>query len=57
MEDIVNDLARTRTIEEEGYCGEHNSLADYAQELTAESTTTPDNLADYIDYEWMAHDT
>lgn len=40
----------------ENYSGCHQSLADYAQELTEETTTIPDLLRHYIDYEAMARD-
>ena len=38
------------------YAGEYESVADFARELTEQSTKIPDNLAYYIDYERMAHD-
>ena len=38
---------------EENYCGCHSSLADYAQELTEQTSEIPENLAFYIDYERM----
>ena len=39
------------------YAGEYNSLADYAEELTAQTgETIPERLAPYIDYKAMAHD-
>jgi len=40
----------------ENHAGECESLADFAQELTEESTKIPKNLAFYIDYEAMAKD-
>jgi len=40
----------------ENYVGMHESLEDYARELTEECYTIPDNLAHYIDYEAMARD-
>jgi len=52
----VNDLDRARELAEEGYCGCHSSLADYAQELTEENTSVPQHLAPYIDYQAMARD-
>ncbi len=51
-----NDLDHARETIEEHYHGEYSSLADFAQELTEETTQTPDNLAYYIDYEAMARD-
>jgi antirestriction protein len=38
------------------YMGSHASLADYMQELTEETTTIPDSLRHYIDYQAMARD-
>lgn len=38
------------------YAGHHCSLADYAQELTEETTDIPPTLIHYIDYEAMARD-
>ncbi|MCF6344060.1 MAG: antirestriction protein ArdA [Devosiaceae bacterium] len=40
----------------ENHAGEYKSLADFAQELTEQSTKIPQNLAYYIDYEAMAKD-
>ena len=40
----------------DNYCGEYSSLADFAQEITEETTKIPENLAYYIDYEAMARD-
>ncbi|WP_417535112.1 antirestriction protein ArdA [Methylophaga sp.] len=41
---------------EENYCGCYASLADYAEELTAETTQIPEHLVFYIDYEKMGRD-
>lgn len=38
------------------YCGCYKALADYAQELTEETTQIPENLTYYIDYERMGRD-
>lgn len=38
------------------YAGEYASLADFAQELTEQSTTIPESLRHYIDYDRMARD-
>ncbi|MBO6549315.1 MAG: antirestriction protein ArdA [Rhizobiales bacterium] len=51
-----NDLDYARETIEAHYHGEYSSLADFAQELTEETTQIPDNLAYYIDYEAMARD-
>lgn len=38
---------------EECYAGEYKSLADYAEELTSDIMTVPDNISYYIDYDRM----
>ncbi len=38
------------------YAGEHKSLADFAQDVTVETTEIPENLANYIDYRAIARD-
>jgi len=40
----------------EHYAGQHKSLADFAQELTEETTQIPQSLVYYIDYAAMARD-
>ena len=40
----------------ERYFGCYESIADYAESFTAETSTIPENLAYYIDYEKMARD-
>jgi len=40
----------------ERYNGEYESLADFAEELTASTTEIPKNLTYYIDYKSMARD-
>ncbi len=40
----------------ERYHGEFNSLADYVQELTEETTAIPESLRHYIDWKAMAWD-
>ena len=51
-----SDLEEARIAAEENYCGCYKSLADYAQELTEETTQIPENLSYYIDYERMGRD-
>ncbi|WP_343577811.1 antirestriction protein ArdA [Pseudomonas sp.] len=51
-----NDLEQARKAAEEDYCGCYASLADYAQELTEQTTSIPQQLAHYIDYRAMARD-
>ena len=50
------DLEEAKTAAEENYCGCYKALADYAQELTEETTQIPENLTYYIDYERMGRD-
>lgn len=40
----------------EHYAGSYDSLADFAQEITEETTEIPEHLQFYIDYEHMARD-
>ncbi len=53
---FCGDLEEARKAIEENYCGRYTSVADYAQELTEESTEIPQNLSFYIDYERMGRD-
>lgn len=41
---------------EESYAGCHESVADFAEELTTDTTEIPESLAFYIDYEKMGRD-
>lgn len=50
------DLGDAKTATEENYSGCYQSLADYAQDLTEETTQIPENLTYYIDYERMGRD-
>lgn len=50
------DLEDAKKAIEENYCGCHKSLADYAEELTDETTQIPEHLRYYIDYEKMGRD-
>ncbi|HDS1725600.1 antirestriction protein ArdA [Pseudomonas putida] len=51
-----SNLDEARRAAEENYCGTFSSLADYAQQLTEETTDIPSSLAYYIDYQAMARD-
>lgn len=51
-----SDLEEAREMAENNYCGSYASLADYAQELTEETSEIPSHLQYYIDYEAMARD-
>ena len=54
--EYCGDLEEARGMLEEGYAGEYASLADFAQELTEQTTDIPESLRYYIDYEAMARD-
>ena len=50
------DIDEAKKAMEDNYCGCHPALADYARELTEQTSEIPENLAFYIDYERMARD-
>jgi antirestriction protein len=50
------NLDDAKTAIEDNYAGEFASLTDFARELTEETTTVPENLIYYIDYDAMARD-
>ena len=50
------DLEDARKALEENYNGCYSSLADYAEELTTETSEVSEHLALYIDYEKMGRD-
>ena len=50
------DLEDSKKAAEENYSGCYTSLADYAQQLTEDTTEIPEPLAYYIDYERMGRD-
>ena len=54
--DHFSDNEEARKAAEESYCGCYKSLADYAEELTEETTQIPEHLQYYIDYEKMGRD-
>jgi len=49
------DIEDARKAIEDNYCGCHKSVADYAQELTEETSEIPKHLEFYIDYEKMGN--
>ncbi|MFD2644128.1 antirestriction protein ArdA [Pseudomonas japonica] len=51
-----SSVEEARKAAEEDYCGSFECLADYAQQLTEETTQIPASLAYYINYEAMARD-
>ena len=50
------DLDEAKRAIEDGYAGGYRSVADFAQELTEETTEIPETLRHYINYEAMARD-
>ncbi|UGV28528.1 antirestriction protein ArdA [Rhodopseudomonas boonkerdii] len=56
LEQFVGDIDQAETTLQDCYHGQFASLADYMEELTAESVTIPDALRYYIDWDAMARD-
>jgi len=54
--DHFSDIGEARKAAEDNYCGCYKSLADYAEELTEETSEIPEHLQYYIDYEKMGRD-
>ena len=52
----MDTVELAQTALEDCYAGCHESLADFAQELTEDTTQIPKNLAYYIDYDRMGRD-
>lgn len=52
----LGDLDSAKEALEERYHGQYASLADFAQELTEETTEIPDSLQCYIDWETIGRD-
>jgi len=50
------DLEEAREAISDHYAGEYESLSDYAEQLTEETTQIPEALRYYIDYEAMGRD-
>jgi len=50
------DLDEAVEAMDERYAGTYSSIADFAQELTEETSEVPDHLQAYIDYERMGRD-
>jgi len=51
-----DNLEDARKALEENYSGCYSSLADYAEELTTDTSEVPEHLAYYIDYDRMGRD-
>ena len=52
----MDTLELAQTAMSDGYAGCFERLADFAQELTEDTTQIPKNLAYYIDYDRMGRD-
>lgn len=50
------DIEDARRALDDQYAGEYRSLADFAEELTEQTTQIPQSLQYYIDYDRMARD-
>lgn len=52
-----HDVDEVKRLFDDGcYLGAFDSVADYAQEITEETTEIPDHLQCYVDYASMARD-
>ena len=56
LEHCDNEIHIARAVMSDGYAGCYANLADFAQELTEDTTKIPENLRYYIDYEYMGRD-
>ncbi|PCI97248.1 MAG: antirestriction protein [Alphaproteobacteria bacterium] len=54
--EYFSDIEEATKAAEENYCGCYKSMADYAEELTEETSQIPEHLQYYIDYEKMGRD-
>jgi len=52
----LNDVEDAERLLDECYCGEYKNAADFAENITEDTITVPENLAFYIDYDLMARD-
>ncbi|WBY08955.1 antirestriction protein ArdA [Sphingomonas sp. 7/4-4] len=56
LDHFSGDIEEAREAMADRYLGAHDSLADYVQELTEESTAIPHALRYYVDWQAMARD-
>lgn len=56
LEQFIGDIDQTEAALQDCYHGQFTSLADFMEEVTAESVTIPEALRYYIDWEAMARD-
>ncbi len=54
--DYYSDLEEAQNAIDERYHGAYESLEDYARQFTEDTSTIPEHLVFYIDYERMARD-
>ena len=54
--EYYRDLESAKTALGDHYAGEYKTVADFAEEITEETTEIPESLRFYIDYDRMAHD-
>lgn len=54
--DYYGDIESAQSALEDHYAGVYESLEDFAQEITEDTTEIPHNLAHYIDYVRMGRD-
>lgn len=56
LEHCGGEIHEARTILSDHYAGEYEGVAAFAEQLTEETTDTPEHLRYYIDYERMGRD-
>lgn len=56
LDHYCGDIEDAREALEDRYIGAYGELADYVQEVTEDTTTIPQTLAYYIDWQAMARD-
>jgi len=54
--EYYNDMSDTKNALENQYAGEYTSTAEFAEEITSQTTEIPDSLEYYINYSAMARD-
>lgn len=57
LAEFTDDIDQAETTLQDCYHGQFTSLADFVEDLTAESVTIPEALRHYIDWKAMARDT
>jgi len=54
--EYYGDLESAKTALEDHYAGEYKTVADFAEDITQETSDIPESLRFYIDYDHMARD-